>query len=391
MHDGDLQPTDVHNDRRSATSAVILDIHLEQLAPIPLQVTLTCAATELVALVGPSGSGKTTVLRAIAGLLSPKQGRIACGSEIWLDTVAGIAMSPQLRRVGLMFQDYALFPHLGARETVALAVPDGTREAKRARADAWLTRVNLDGLGDRLPAQLSGGQQQRVALARALAREPRVLLLDEPFSAVDQMTRERLKRELASLRGSLSCPIILVTHDLDEALALADRVGVLQRGQLLQIDTPETVMSRPTSTTVARLLGQTNIFAGAVLAAAATGVAGRLSWAGGTLDVANTGAFLAGQPVNWLIPSDAIVLHRRGRPSQGERENPMLGRVTQLTRLGDQTAVTVSLAATPSAVLNFRLPTHTARRNELSVGVDVTLSLLADSIHLLPRDGTTPA
>ncbi len=372
----------------NATSAA-LHVHLAQDAPIPLQVTFDCGAEELLALVGPSGSGKTTVLRVIAGLVLPRHGRIDSGHDTWLDTDSGIAVSPQQRRAGLVFQDYALFPHLGARETVALAVPDGTRAEKQVRADSWLTRVNLKGLEDRLPSELSGGQQQRVALARALAREPRVLLLDEPFSAVDQMTRERLKRELADLRGTLGCPIILVTHDLEEALALADRIGVLHRGTLLQIDTTETIMTRPASALVARLMGQTNIFSGTLLRPATSSGAGQLAWAGGTHEITQTGHFVAGQGVQWMVPSDAIVLHRRGRPSHGERENPLAGQIAKLTRLGSQTDVSVELVDAPSTLLTFRLPTHAARRNDLAIGVDVVVSLLADSLHLLPLDSAT--
>jgi molybdate transport system ATP-binding protein len=354
-----------------------LDVRLAQDGPIPLDVALTCAATSLLALVGPSGSGKTTVLRAIAGLMSPKNGVIRVGDESWLDTGVGVSLTPQQRRTGLVFQDYALFPHLTARDTVALASDAPTRDAKRAAADVWLKRVNLEGLEERRPSQLSGGQQQRVALARALARDPRVLLLDEPFSAVDQQTRERLKQELATLRGSLRCPIILVTHDLDEALALADRIGVLSRGRTLQVDTPEIIMTRPASPIVARLMGQTNIFDGDITAP------GRLAWRGGCLELANTPAgHQPGKTVRWMIPSDAIVLHRRGRPSQGDRENPLGCHIVRLTRLGDQTAVTAAVNAAPDAILNFRLPTHAARRNELTEGAEVTVSLLAESLHV---------
>ena len=158
-----------------------LTVYLEQTAPIPLSVRFDCAPGELLALIGPSGSGKTTVLRAIAGLMRVTRGRIACGDAAWFDAETAIALSPQARRVGFVFQDYALFPHLDALDNVAIAVGSMPREAARAKARAWLARVNLAGLEQRRPHELSGGQKQRVAIARALAREPRVLLLDEPF------------------------------------------------------------------------------------------------------------------------------------------------------------------------------------------------------------------
>ncbi len=363
-----------------------LDVTLGQDGPIPLDVRFACAAGEVLALVGPSGSGKTSVLRSIAGLLRPVAGRIACNGEIWLDVAAGIWREPQARRVGFVFQDYALLPHMTAVENIALPLRGLSALAQRQRAEELLKLVNLEGLEDRRPDALSGGQRQRVALARALARDPVVLLLDEPFSAVDQMTRERLKRELVALREQVRIPIVLVTHDLDEAMALADRISVLHHGRTLATGAPEDVRLRPPTATVARLLGQTNIFQGRVEQATRDAALGRIRFGGIELDVARTGDFAPGAEVSWLIPSEFIVLHRRGRPSQGERENPVAGAVQSITLLGEQTAVAVRLEAVDGAVINFRMPTHAARRNELTVGAPVTLSLLADGIHVMARD-----
>ncbi len=216
-----------------------LQVTLKQDGPIPLDVELSCQPGELLALIGPSGSGKTTTLRCIAGLYRPAAGSIVAGGETWLDTAAGIDMTPQARRVGLVFQDYALFPHLCARDNVRLALLHLAEPARTERAESLLARVHLNGLEARRPDQLSGGERQRVALARALARDPKVLLLDEPFSAVDRMTREPLKEELAALHRSLDIPIVLVTHDLEEAQALADRICILHAGTTLQIGTPD--------------------------------------------------------------------------------------------------------------------------------------------------------
>ena len=358
--------------------------------PIPLAVDFTCANGELLALVGPSGGGKTTVLRAIAGLANAEGGRITCGGETWFAgaEAAGSAFqsrSPQQRRAGFVFQDYALLPHLSALENVALPLGAFDRESRTARAAELLKAVNLDGLGARRPDQLSGGQRQRVALARALARDPAVLLLDEPFSAVDQMTRERLKRELVNLRDTVKIPIVLVTHDLEEAMALADRIVVLHHGQVLQTGTPDDVRLRPATRETAHLVGQSNVFQGELMKPATTNSAGhgRIAFGDLTLEVATTGPFKAGDRVDWMIPSESIVLHRRGRPSQGERENPLSGTIVTLAILGEQTAVTVRLDGREGLTLNFRLPTHTARRNELATGIDVTVSLLATDIHLM--------
>lgn len=210
-----------------------ISVRLNQAGPIPLDIDLACAPGETLALVGPSGAGKTTLLRAVAGLYRPRAGRITCGGEVWLDTEAGIVRPAHTRRVGLVFQEYALFPHLDALANVMAALGHRPRAERRARAMAILARVHLEGLERRKPHQLSGGQRQRVALARALARDPAVLLLDEPFSAVDRRTRARLHAELADLRGDLTIPILLVTHDIDEAAGLADRMGVIEGGRMV--------------------------------------------------------------------------------------------------------------------------------------------------------------
>lgn len=380
-----------------------LQLRLQQVSPIPLDAALTCRPGELIALVGPSGSGKTTILRAIAGLLRPQKGRISCNGMSWFDGDAQIWLAPQQRAVGMVFQDYALFPHMSALANVAIAVapcrPAPSRSGfgfglgfglgkvasaqNRKRAGDLLAKVNLEGLEHRRPAALSGGQKQRVALARALARQPKILLLDEPFSAVDQMTRDRLKRELAALRASLDIPIVLVTHDLDEALALADEICVLSRGRTLQQGTPDEVRLRPLNPLVARLMGQTNIFEGRVLALSGDGRPGAISFGRERLELADTRGFAVGSQVSWLVPGDHVVLHRRHRPSFGERENPLSGRLVDMTVLGEQTALTLQLAAQDDAVLNFKLPTHAARRNELLPGAEVVVSLLAGGIHLM--------
>ena len=227
-----------------------LAVDLRADAPIPLDLAFAVAPGELVALVGPSGAGKTSVLKSIAGLLRPRDMRIHCAGAAWADSSAGLFVPPHRRRVGLLFQAYALFPHLSARANLEAALGHLPRRSRPARAEALLALVHLEGLGDRKPHQLSGGQQQRVALARALARDPAVLLLDEPFAAVDRRTRRALVAELQALRSSIRAPTLLVTHDLDEARALADRLLVLDRGRLLQEGPPDEVLAAPVSDAV---------------------------------------------------------------------------------------------------------------------------------------------
>ncbi|MBL0289597.1 MAG: ABC transporter ATP-binding protein [Betaproteobacteria bacterium] len=361
-----------------------LRARLRQQRPIPLAAELACAGGELLALVGPSGSGKSTILRTLAGIYRPHEGTIAVGGETWLDSARGIEVAPRERSVGFVFQHYALFPHLTAQENVMQAmghVPGGER---RERALRLLERTNLAGLEDRRPARLSGGQQQRVAVARALARDPKVLLLDEPFSAVDQITREKLHEELATLRRELNIPIVLVTHALDEAVALADRMSILHRGTTLQAGEPAQLIARPASPLVARLIGLKNIFDAEVVGHDAVRRLTVIRWAGQPLEAAHAPQFAVGSRVGWSIPPARILLHRRDRPSRGDHENPVSGTVVRCLRLGDMTSIALSVVAGERSDIFFNVPTHVAQRNGIAPGAAASVSLLAEGIHLMP-------
>ena len=216
-----------------------LEVMARAEAPIPLDVVFRVEPGELLALVGHSGSGKTTLLRTIAGLWTPATARVAVDGTKWLDTAARVNLPPHRRRVGLVFQNYALFPHMTAAQNVMAAMD----RADAGEAARILDLVNLQGLDDRRPAQLSGGQQQRVAVARALARRPHALLLDEPFSAVDRATREKLYGEIIALRAHLKMPVVLVTHDVNEAQLLADRMVVIEKGRVIREGTTAEVMA----------------------------------------------------------------------------------------------------------------------------------------------------
>ena len=367
-----------------------LIVKLHQNAPIPLAAELHCAGSEILALVGPSGSGKSTLLRIIAGLVTARSGSVSCNNEVWFDSNTGIYLPPQRRRVGIVFQHYGLFPHLTALENIMEACLELPVDRRRQHALDWLQRVNLSGLEWRRPQQLSGGQQQRVAVARALAREPKVLLLDEPFSAVDRATRERLYQELAELRRTLTIPVILVTHDLDEATMLADRLCVLSQGNTLQTAPAEQLIQQPDSVQIARLVGLKNVFRAEVIEHIPKPTATLIEWRGLQLLARSQPQYSPGNNVCWSIPQSQLILHRRNRPSRGERENPVSGEVIDSVRLGDNVAVSIAVKSANKPPLFITIPWHTAQRNEIKAGVDITVSLLAEGIHLMPSDRQVP-
>nr|WP_200985054.1 ABC transporter ATP-binding protein [Rhizobium rhizogenes] len=224
-------------------------------------VSFDVEAGEIVALLGPSGCGKSTVLRAIAGLIQPKTGKIVLGDK----DLANV--SARSRGVGMVFQNYALFPHLTVAENIAypLACQQLPRAERRVRVEEMLSLVRLGGYGNRLPRELSGGQQQRVAVARAIAGRPSLLLLDEPFGALDRALRFDLQVELLHLQKTLGITTLIVTHDQEEAQSLANRLVLMNKGHVEQIDTPMTVYDRPKTLFVNTFIGQANLLHGTVL------------------------------------------------------------------------------------------------------------------------------
>ena len=222
-------------------------------------------AFSLTVLFGPSGSGKSTTLRCLAGLDRPERGTIRFGDEIWSDAVRGTFLPPQRRRIGYLFQDYALFPHLRVAQNIGYGLRKVAAPERRQRIEEITALLGLVGLEDHYPRQLSGGQQQRVALARALVCRPRLLLLDEPLSALDAPTREHLRRQLRDWLVELRISTILVTHDRIEALALGDHVVVLDAGQVRQSGSVQQVFSAPVDVAVARIVGVDTIERGRVV------------------------------------------------------------------------------------------------------------------------------
>jgi molybdate transport system ATP-binding protein len=393
----------------SASRAAGLQVQVDQVLPMPLSGVLTGGPGRMLGLVGPSGAGKTSLLRVLAGLLRPQQGRVVVDGTVWLDTATGVCLSPQQRRVGLVFQHYALMPHLSALDNVALALLHLPGQAQRRQtAAAWLDRVQLGAQEQlRRPAQLSGGQQQRVAMARALAREPRLLLLDEPFSAVDQMARQSLYRLLADLRQDVHIPIVLVTHDLGEARLLCDELVVMDGGHILQQGPPAQLYQAPRNARVADLVGIQNRFSGVWLGACAEapGV-GELAWvaapgdlpgpAAPRLRVADKGRIAPGQAVSWVVPGDGLRLDLAGPllPSCSERDGPgpqppkagqpvvLAATVRELRHLGDTTLLALALDCPAGVVLQLTL--SGPQRSHLGLGQRLAVQMACEAVHIMP-------
>lgn len=381
-----------------------LHVQLRSDTPIRLAAEFDCGAGELVALVGPSGSGKTSMLRAIAGLWTPAdlQGHIRVNGQDWLDTHTGVQLSPQQRRAGLVFQHYALFPHMTAHANVALAAGPGWTASD---VQSLLVRLGLAALSERRPSQLSGGQQQRVALARALVRVmpkpssqthepeglPGVLLLDEPFSAVDAPTRQALYRELAALRQKVSVPMVLVTHDLQEARRLADRVVIVDAGQTLQTGEPSRVFASPRNARVAELVGIQNHFAG-VFHKDQPGW-GRLRWtdpersaAAIDLRVIDKNKIDDGTCVTWVLNGEQVdVLADHESPEHLEPGATCLRcQLIEVLSLGEISLCTLMPMALPSQVITLNLTTRLLARLQVTAGAWVQLLIAPGALHIMP-------
>ena len=314
-----------------------LRVEIGQTAPVPLDLAFDCGPRDVLAIFGPSGSGKTTLLRCIAGLHRPPRSRIVCDGMVWNDTGAGRHEPTVRRRVGFVFQEYALFPHLTARGNVLAALTDRPAAERDAAAGRWLAATGLTELESRRPGELSGGQRQRVALARALARDPKVLLLDEPFAAIDRATRSTLQQELDELRHRVNVPVVLVTHDFEDVVRLATHVLLLDRGRAVGCGPLEALTSRSDLPWSRYGVGPGSVFDARVHRVdAGRGLAELSSGAGPLLVPA--GDLAAGDPVRVRIPAREIIL--AARPPEGlSLHNTLAVDVNRTAAHGDQVLV----------------------------------------------------
>ena len=336
---------------------------------------------EITVLYGHSGAGKTLTLEAIAGLLTPREGRIELHDKVVFDSASGINVPPQRRNLGYLVQSYALFPHLTVAQNIAYGIGHLSRAERRARVEEIAGMFGLQDLLDRRPARISGGQAQRVALARALVRQPRVLLLDEPFAAVDSSIRRTLRRELRQLAQRLDLSVVMVTHDLTEAYNVGDRLAVIDHGRVLQAGPRDEVFHRPATARAAELLGVQNIVPGRIV--------------GGDRDhvhVATALGMIAAQAesrpatdhVQLAIRAEQIILERPDRAST-DRENRFRVTIIDEAAFGfSHTLVTrVDVAAAPAPNLEIDVPAHPYQVLNVPARRDWSIHIPPEAVHVI--------
>jgi molybdate transport system ATP-binding protein len=332
--------------------------------------------SSITVLFGPSGCGKSTTLRCLAGLERPQSGLIRCGPAVWFDADQALCFSPQRRDIGFLFQDYALFPHLTVAQNIAYGLGGQPHGQKQRRLAEMLELFQLAGLEQRYPRQISGGQQQRVALARVLARRPRLLLLDEPLSALDAPTREELRPELRRLLRGGNIPVVLVTHDRIEAMALADQLIVMDQGRIQQQGTMAEVFSRPADLTVARIVGMETVFPGKVLEVRE----GLATIAVGSKQLLALAPSPATENVYLCIRGEEVSL-QHGPGEAASPRNRLEGVVTALIPEGAMVRVLLDCGFPLTALVTR----PSCEELHLAEGKTITALVKVPAVHVMPR------
>ena len=335
------------------------------------ETSLSIGENEFFALLGPSGCGKTTLLRILAGFEEPTTGRVVIGGQDMT------AIPPNKRPVNMVFQSYAVFPHMSVADNVAYGLRvKGARRSQTVSAVAEaLDRVGLADFGKRRPDQLSGGQRQRVALARALINRPKVMLLDEPLSALDAKLREAMQLELSRLQQDVGITFVIVTHDQDEALSMADRIAVMSAGDVQQTGAPEEIYERPANRFVADFIGKVNLIAGQVSGAASGGISVGTPF--GPIAVPFGGK--ASGPVTLAIRPEKIRLSAQ----RAEGSIRVAGRLSEWAYFGDTSNVYVTTEAGPTLSVVIANETRDHASN-MAIGDDVNLSWEPEDMLVLP-------
>jgi molybdate transport system ATP-binding protein len=343
-----------------------------------LMIEVDLAVAEgITVLFGHSGAGKTSILRAIAGTIMPDEGRITLDEKTFFDSAGGISLAIQQRRVGYVFQDHTLFPHMTAEENVLYGAKPHATSSARARVRELFSMMAIEKTAARYPHELSGGEQQRIALARALASEPLIMLLDEPLSAVDEATRSRLLKEISEVQRKSGIPFLYVTHNQNEAVRLGDRMYVIHEGSVLQEGTPLEVFNAPRTLPVARAVGTDNLFVGRIA---------HHNTADGITAIA-VGSCLVQVPFNGLpyetqvtvgIRSEDIIVSCE-RLTQTSARNVLEGVIKYMISDADATELVVACGVD----FKVSITTATVRALDLKVGKKIYLLIKARALHIL--------
>jgi molybdate transport system ATP-binding protein len=344
-------------------------------------------------LFGPSGAGKSLTLQCLAGLLRPDAGRVVVDGRVLFDAAAGVDLPPQRRRVGYVFQGYALFPHLTVAENVGFGLRDRPRGERQRRVDEVLRRLGIEGFGPRRPGDLSGGQRQRVALGRALATDPALLLLDEPLSALDLPLRRALRDELRAILADWGTAAVVVTHDFTEAYRLGDRIVVYEEGRVIQAAPKGELLWQPASQGVARIMGLSNVLQGTVLKATPDRI--QFRWRGQTLEAVNSPSrsYLPApdSALGFFVRPEYVRLIRkdRGLADVAHHMNVMRGRIVREADFGTTWSLFIRLdepgdPAQGDYDLEVEVPRLVYEILEIERDRHWDFSIHRGSIHVLP-------
>lgn len=343
-------------------------------ARVQAELQMPAEGFSVTVLFGPSGSGKTTILRCLAGLERPEHGAIQFGPDVWFDAARGVNQPPQRRGVGYLFQQYALFPHRTVTQNIAFGIV-GNQASVAAHVGSLIDQFELTGLAGRYPRELSGGQQQRVALARAIACRPKLLLLDEPLSALDHTLRQNVRSQLRRWLKQCAAPTVMVTHDRDDAMALGDRIVVLDQGRILQQGPLAEVFARPKDETVARIVGVETVVKGRIVerhaGLAKIDVNGAMLWA--AADELSTDHVLV------CIRGEDVVLTRAADDASSIR-NRLRGNVVSISLEGALARVTIDCGLTLAATITR----PACEELGLHSGDEVYALIKATAIHVVP-------
>lgn len=339
---------------------------------------------ELTVLFGHSGSGKSLTLQCIAGLIKPDSGKVIAGEKVFFDSLKKINLSPQARKLGYVFQEYTLFPHLTVAENIAFGLNGLSKEGKNNKVNEMIELMRLDGLGDNYPHQISGGQQQRTAFARALITNPEILLLDEPFSALDVPVREKLRMDLLKIKDKFMLPIILVTHDSEETYQLADKVAVYDNGKILQIGTKDEVFYRPKNRWVARFVGTKNIFKGRIIRIEDSEAEVKTDSI--SVKMPSMKWFVLGKEIEFCIRPENIMIIKPGKDlSDNLKENVFEGEVVGESCRGTTYYLDFKINGLDNKSnydLTIQVPTHVYQKLDIENNHFVKVSLKKDAIHV---------